>query len=423
MLISKWAYALRRLARSLWLRSGLYAVLGVATALVAMVIGPFLPDGLADKVGAGSVDGILNILASSMLAVTTFSLSIIVSAFSGATSTVTPRAVALLMEDRTAQQVLSTFLGGFLFSLVGLIALQAGVYGANGRLVLFAATILVIVVIVLAMLRWISHLMRFGRVGDTTERVADAARKAIEARVAAPYLGGHPLVGAAPVAAAPILSDRTGYVRHVDTGALQDCAAAADGKVYLAALPGSFVHLAAPLARVEGDVSAEAVRKAFTIGDTRSFDQDPRFGLCVLAEIAQRALSPAVNDPGTAIDVLGRVVGLMHPWARRGSATLSHPRVWVPPIQVADLFDDVFPPIAREGAGVLAVQLRLQKTLLALARLDPAAFGAAAAEHATRALAEATPALFHPADRDRLAAAAAEVAASASQTAGHQRGV
>ena len=55
----------------------------------------------------------------------------------------------------------------------------------------------------------------------------------------------------------------------------------------------------------------KAVAEAFTIGAERTFDQDPRFGLCVLAEIASRALSPAVNDPGTAIDVIGRAVRLL----------------------------------------------------------------------------------------------------------------
>jgi uncharacterized membrane protein len=41
------------------------------------------------------------------------------------------------------------------------------------------------------------------------------------------------------------------------------------------------------------------LRTAFTLGDMRYFEEDPRFGLITLSEIASRALSPAVNDPGT----------------------------------------------------------------------------------------------------------------------------
>ena len=83
-----------------------------------------------------------------MLAVTTFSLSTMVSAYSAATSNVTPRATKLIMEDTTTQTVLSTFVGSFLFSLVGIIALSTGALRRPGRVVLFAVTILVIVAIV-----------------------------------------------------------------------------------------------------------------------------------------------------------------------------------------------------------------------------------------------------------------------------------
>ncbi|MEJ1268514.1 DUF2254 family protein [Pantoea ananatis] len=79
------------------------------------------------------MDNILNILASSMLAVTTFSLSTMVTAFGSATTHVTPRAMKLVVEDSTTQNVLATFIGSFLFSLVGIIALNMGAYGEQGR--------------------------------------------------------------------------------------------------------------------------------------------------------------------------------------------------------------------------------------------------------------------------------------------------
>ncbi|MFM0339824.1 DUF2254 family protein [Paraburkholderia fungorum] len=56
------------------------------------------------------------------------------------------------------------------------------------------------------------------------------------------------------------------------------------------------------------------VRSAFSVDVRRSFEQDPRFGISVLTEIASRALSPAVNDPGTAIDVIGRGIRILSLW-------------------------------------------------------------------------------------------------------------
>jgi uncharacterized membrane protein len=56
------------------------------------------------------------------------------------------------------------------------------------------------------------------------------------------------------------------------------------------------------------------MRKAFVIGDMRYFDEDPRFGLITLS-VASRALSPAVNDPGTAIQIISSYVRLFSLWA------------------------------------------------------------------------------------------------------------
>ncbi len=175
-----------------------------------------------------------------------------VSAFANASTSITPRVTALLLQDRTAQRVLATFLGAFIYSLVGIIGLKAGFYGANGRVVLFAMSILVIVLIVVAMLRWISHLTTFGRRDDTHERVEDVARDAMSRRLQAPYMGGHPLTGPIPEDAVAIYPDKTGYVCHIDMEDLQELAKAAGAQVYLAVVSGKFRASGGPFAVVGG---------------------------------------------------------------------------------------------------------------------------------------------------------------------------
>ena len=71
--------------------------------------------------------------------------------------------------------------------------------------------------------------------------------------------------------------------------------------------------------------------------------------------------------------------------------------------------EDAFGPLLRDAAGLLEVGLRLQKTLAALAAIDPLRFGHGAAAFSAKALAHARPALALDEDRARLAAAAAEV--------------
>ncbi|KER81756.1 DUF2254 family protein, partial [Xanthomonas arboricola] len=168
-MLTKWKLALGKLTKRMWFRSTLYGVLGVITALAGAFLRFLIPDGLATQIGADSVGNILTILAASMLTVTTFSLSTMVSAYGSASSSATPRAARLLIEDTRAQGALATFIGAFLFSIVGLIALSTGLYGDNGRLVLFGATIAVIIVITITLLRAIEQFSRFGRLGETID--------------------------------------------------------------------------------------------------------------------------------------------------------------------------------------------------------------------------------------------------------------
>lgn len=373
------------------------ALLAVVAAGVAQLVAPSIPPSWTVNIGADSIDQVLNILASSMLAVTTFSLGIAISAFATASSTATPRASALLQEDPTAQNVLATFLGAFLFSLVGIVALQAGYYSSDGRVVLFAATAAVIVLVVLALLRWISHLMTFGRMGDTLDRVEEAAAKSLKTRLDNPYLCGRPLVSDIPDTCFPLNGPTAGYVLHVDVGKLDRVAKGLKAKVWLNALPGSFLHEAKPCLFIEREVNDQEalqhLRDAFTIGTERSFDQDPRFGLIVLSEIASRALSPAVNDPVTAISVLGRLVRILSSWSEDPSAKILYDHVFVPPVSPDDLIVDAFRPIARDGASCIEVQLRLQESLHALAAIAPDVFGMPASRMAADAKIRARKAL------------------------------
>ena len=420
--MSRWRWLLQKLGRQLWLRATLVGSLGIFAALFALVADRFIPWELPRSIGADAVDTILNIIASSMLAVTTFSLSVMTSAFGSATSNVTPRATRLLMEDRLTQNVLSTFVGSFLFGIVGIVVLQTGAYGERGRAVLFAVTIAVIALIVFMLLRWIDYLMRLGRVGETTGRVEDAARQAIEARRAAPSLGARPLIApetAVPPGATDVTAAEVGYLQHIDMPALAECAEEIGGEIFVLLNPGAFVYPGTVMGRVAGPRGVEdpealvaQLRKAFSLGPERSFDQDPRFGLAVMSEIGSRALSSAVNDPGTAIDVIGRNTRLMTLWAAAaGPDEVRYPRLHLPLLTDADLFEDAFMLMARDGAGHIEVQLRLQKALAALSGMGSESFRAAARRQAALASARAEAALTLPEDRERLRRAAALVQA------------
>ncbi len=314
---SKWQWLLTKITRKLWFRTSLFALLAIATALASVVLNKFIILPPAINVSNELLNNILNILATSMLAVTTFSLNIMVSAYTAASAGVTPRAAKLLMEDSTTQNALATFLGSFLFSLVGIIALGIDAYHEQARIYLFAVTMSVIVMIIFTLLRWIQHLSVLGRVSETTSKVEQALLSAIQLRGNEPWLGARPWSHPEhkPRGSKPILCQEIGYIQHIDMLHLGRITEENQCSIYIERQPGNLVYLGQSLAWVCGEPMQESeILIAFTIRAERSFDQDPRFGLVVMAEIASRALSPAVNDGGTAIDVIGRAIRALSLW-------------------------------------------------------------------------------------------------------------
>jgi uncharacterized membrane protein len=370
--MKRWTWILHRIARQIWFRAGVISLLSVALAILAGIITPYLPYTFDVDIGQRSVGTILQIMASSMLAVTTFSLTAMVSAYSSATQLATPRATQLMVSDPTSQNALSTFLGAFVFSMVGIVGLNTSAYGHDGRIILFAATVVIIMLVVGTLLRWIGHITAFGRMADVIDRVEEAATRAMTGFAAAPHLGGRAAI-AVPPGAVAIAGSQTGYVTHIDVAALRTIAERNKFGIHVGVLPGTMVHPMRDLVHVEGPVD-DAVRAAlirsFTIERHRSFDQDPRLGLIALSEIASRALAPATNDPGTGIEVLNALLRVFltlrsQPTNASGENTGRH-RVYLGRPSLDDMLTDAFGPILREGGKEVEVSLRLTNTLAAI---------------------------------------------------------
>ena len=129
----------------------------------------------------------------------------------------------------------------------------------------------------------------------------------------------------------------------------------------------------------------------------------------VLTEVACRALSPAMNDPGTAIAVVNRHEQILSRWAAWDPADNRAPEfetVFVPSLQISDLFEDAFPAIARDGAGMVEVQVRPQQALPPRADGGGPEFKKQAQRHSRLALARAEQRLTFPDDMARLRTAA-----------------
>lgn len=413
MSLARLAWSIARASRQLWARASLYCIFSIAVALAAIWVGPFLPKQLPQAVGSKAVNDILSIIASSMLTVTTFSLGILVSATAAAASSATPRVTSLLLEDSTSQRALSTFLGAFLFSLVGLIALNTDLYDEGGRFVLFVATLCMVAIIVITLLRWIDHLAKLGRMGETINRVEKAAVTAYRAHRRSPLLGGAP-AKPVPKGAIAVRHNRIGYLQHLDIGSLADFSDCIDADIFVNRRPGHYCDPSRPIAWIAirdtaatfDAEQAQQVINAFTLGDRRSFEQDPRFGLIALSETGSKALSPGINDPGTAIDVLATFVRVLATPAKeedeKPAAEVHYPRIYMLALEEEEIIEAAFMPISRDGAANLEVAIRLQKALKAIAAGCEPPLAAAARQFAAVALRRSLEAMTFEPDRQRL---------------------
>ncbi|SEG35032.1 DUF2254 domain-containing protein [Marinobacterium lutimaris] len=390
--ISATRYYIARLREALWFRPLISCLLSIAAAFIANLAEQIefihsLPD-----VSAESIEKLLTTIASSMLAISVFAVGSMISAYASASNGATPRSFALVVSDDVSQNALSTFIGAFIFSIVALVALLNDFYTQSGRFVLFLLTLFVFGLVILGFVRWVDRIARLGRLGNTVEKVENATETAMKRHI---YFCRKSITRPEDKGEA-VYSNRVGYVQHIDFTKLQCLAEELDLRISIDMLPGSLSTPDRPLVFISGhcdenrDTLQKRVDSAFVINRQRTFESDPRFGLIVLSQIASRALSPAVNDEGTAIDILSVFLRLFAHYQRTkdedGSPKVEYDRLSIPGLSIDEMFDDAFNSLARDGAYSVTVAMRHQKALYSLASLGDQAMSDAAKRHATLAL-------------------------------------
>ena len=180
---------LRERRNRLWVTPALASVVAVLLALAAAWVSRVVPEDTLPDIDRDTVQSLLTIVASSMLAVTTFSLSIMVSAFASAANGATPRATELVMGDEGTRSAIAMFLSAFIYAVVARVALGMGYYGGAGRFVLFLGTMGVLVMLLVTLVNWVKTLSTLGRMSNTLNKIEQAAEKALRTHWRAPLLG------------------------------------------------------------------------------------------------------------------------------------------------------------------------------------------------------------------------------------------
>lgn len=331
-----------------------------------------------------SARALLGAISSGTIGAASVVFSLTLVAIQMSSSVYTSRVLRSFLRDRFQQNMIGILLATFTYSLLVLREVR-GPLDTEGsayipRLSVFLAVLFAIAA-VFALLASISHTSQSLRASAVTRQLVEEMVELVEETFsdAATDADTDAHVGAAtglPTEPGAVLtSDRRGWVQQISFEAIRD--AIDDGStVRLDVSAGSYVGVGTPLLVLwppPGDVDMAALtddlRGAFAIGNQRSLQQDLEFGFVMLEDIANKALSPGVNDPNTAaavIEQLGEVV-LAVLERRPHAATTMIDGCEIVRMRVADHDDIVvaaFNQIRHFAVGQPTVQLVLIRTLV-----------------------------------------------------------
>lgn len=265
--------------------------------------------------GPEGARAILSAVATSMITVAGLTFSITMLTLQLASSQFGPRLLRNFMRDRGNQVVLGTFISTFVYCLLVLRTVK-GVEGASFVPHLAVAIGVVLAVAGLAVLIYfIHHTATSIRIETLLASLADETAATID-RLFPDQLGDEKpeTDGALPDfnRAHVIPAKASGYVQSVNNDALLRIAVEKDLIVDVVARPGTFVTERDPLLRVLATTPADeenlaALRSTLIVGIERTPYQDLEFSIRRIVEIAQRALSPGINDPTTALYCIDRL--------------------------------------------------------------------------------------------------------------------
>jgi uncharacterized membrane protein len=261
-----------------------------------------------------SARALVSTLASSVFTLVVFVSSALLLAVQLASSQLTPRVIAIVFRDPVTKGLVTLFVFTFSLALALLVRIDTTVPWLTGGVVAYGFLASLVGFLIL-----INHLGKSLRPSGVLRSVARMGRESIEGVY--PRLEGD----AAPTpesatngrcgeAARTVPSTRDGVMLAFDLHGLTSLAERAGCVIELVPQVGDFVAAGDPLLRVHpgsSHVPDDSLREGVCVGDERTPDQDPAFAFRILVDIASKALSPAINDPTTAVLAIDQIHHLL----------------------------------------------------------------------------------------------------------------
>ncbi len=367
-----------------WLIPLLYVGVTVVCALVLPRLEHQFLGAFTHSVSVASAQAALSAIASGMLALTgiVFAIAFVMVQFSAVAYS--PRLVIWLSRDPMLFHAMGLFIATFLYSIATLCWIDRD---GSGKVPLFSVMLVVVLLIVsmIAFARLVQRLKDL-QITNVLHLIGQRGREVIramfprldEAGGAAPQSWRKAAEEARqrPITQTLRYSGDPSTVARFQADALVRQAEEADAVIVMECAVGDTLADGALLLRVHGGrqpLAETQLLKAIRLARERSFEQDPKYPLRLLVDIAIRALSPAINDPTTAVQTIDQIEDLLVRLGRRaldaGCVTDERGvcRLVFPTPTWEDYLTLAFDEIRQYGAGSVQVMRRLRSALLSLA--------------------------------------------------------
>jgi uncharacterized membrane protein len=366
---------------SLWLVPLLCVVGGIGLCLAAAAFDRATGNDLVPRWATGTPSAaqtVLSTIISSLVTLITLVLTVVTVAVQLAMGQFSPRIVGALLRDRASQLTHGLFAATLVYALLATPQVDDSANGGEGYVPGLTVLIvyLLMVACIVALVLYVHHAGQRLRVAGLIDLVGDHLHKELNR--------AYPADPTTRVDPGPqvITAPAQGVVVHIDVPGLVAAAAAADCSLRLVPAMGDFVCADAPLLLVEAGDGARLDRRHLTglvtLGNERSYPDDPAYGFRQLVDIAERGVSEPFSDPTTTVQAIDRLHDALRQLATRRIPTGEHHddlgalRLIVPALNWTGYVRLAFDELRIAGAGSPQVARRLRAALEDLRAVAPA---------------------------------------------------
>ena len=365
-----------------WGVPALYAAIAIAAGLTIPRLESRIVPGFVSPMSLASAIAIYSSVSSGMLALTSivFSLTFVMVQFSA--TAYSPRLVLWIARDPVMSHSLGIFTATFLYGVAAL----AGVDRSGSGRVPFGSVLMELALLLASVGMFIALIQRIGLLqinrmlvftGDQGRQVISTIYPSFCSEVA---VRSQEDFGDLPRTQTLIHRGGPRSIQAVDVAVLVSLAKASGGIIETVVSVGDTVVELTPLLHVCGArqlIPEEKLRNGIELGNQRTFEQDPKYAMRLLVDIAIRALSPAINDPTTAVQALDQIEDLLLRLGQRNLEIGQYRdsdgklRLVVPFPTWDDLLGLAFDEISSYGATSVQVMRRMNALVTDLSRSLP----------------------------------------------------